>query len=198
MLANMLLVRIFIHQLTLGRLPYQIGTRALMRSALLHRDDRIEENLEVGLGIACGMSSHCGSQMSTCREAHDAYVLRIDVPILSIAAHQSDSLFGILCGYGIMTMRHTIFQYDESNALTIEEGSPVEAFMLHGQMLIPPTGTAHDSAPCGTLLVGQKYGNLRHIVRIAIAGTWPIRPQIHLSTFLCKHHCRYHCQKEKQ
>ena len=114
-----------------------------------------------------------------------------------MTAHQSDSLFGILCGNGVVTIGHTIFQYDEGNALAVEERSPVKTLVLHGQMLVAATGTAHNGTARGFFLVRQEDCHLRHIVGIAVIGTWAFRPQIHFRTLLGQHQRGYHHQQEK-
>ena len=48
----------------------EIIMRALMGETEIHGDDRIEENLEVGRGIARGMGGDGRGKVSTCREAH--------------------------------------------------------------------------------------------------------------------------------
>ena len=196
-LVDVLLVAVLVDQFALGRLAQQVVARALVCGALFHGDDRIEQYLEVRCCLSCSMGSHRRSQVSACREAHDAYIVRIDVPLLGMPANQSDSLFGILCRNGIVTVGHAVFQHDEGNALSVEERSPVEAFVLHGQMLVATTGAAHHGTPCGFLLVRQKDGHLRHVVRVAVIGTWALRPQIHLRTLLGKSQHGYHHQQEK-
>lgn len=155
-----------------------------MGDTLFHGDDRVEQYLEVGHGIACGMGGNSRGQVTTCREAHDANVLGIDVPLLGIAAHQTGGFLSILGRYCIVAMRHAVFHDDEGNALTIKELGPVVSLVVHGQMLVATTRTAYHS-PSGSLLgIGQIHPYLGHVVGITIAGIRAFRPQIHLRTFL--------------
>ena len=66
MMADVLLVAVVVHQLTLRLLAQQVVARTLMRHALLHRDDRVEQYLEVRHGVACGVRSNGRGQMTTC------------------------------------------------------------------------------------------------------------------------------------
>ena len=186
MVADMLLITVLVHQLTLGLLAQQIIARALMGHPLLHRDDGIEQYLEVGQGVAGSVCGNGRGQMATCREAHDTYILRVDMPLLSMTAHQSDSLFSILGRHLPSTMRHAVFQHDEDNTLTIEERSPLVSFMVHSQMTIATARTAYHGTSCGLLLIRQIDPHLGHILRIAIAGLGTVRPQIHLYGLLCR------------
>ena len=141
-----------------------------MGGTLFHRNDRIEQYLEIGSCIALGMGSYRRGQMATGREAHDAYIIRIDVPFLGMTAHQTHSLVSILLGNGIVAMRHTIFYHDEGNALTCEERSPVVTFMLHGQVLIASTRTADYGTPRSLIGTGQIDPHLSLVFRVAIVG----------------------------
>ena len=81
-------------------------------------------------------------------------------------------------------MRHTILKHDEGYALLVEEGCPVETFVLHGQMGVTASRTTHNGTSSSFLLIGQENGNLRHILWVTIAGTGTLRPQIHLIALL--------------
>ena len=98
MLRHMLFVGVLIDEFPLGGLTQQIVERALVSGALLHRDDRIEQYLEVRCSVASGMGSNGRGQMTASREPHDAYVLRVDMPLLGIPTNQSDGLLSIPWG----------------------------------------------------------------------------------------------------
>ena len=156
-----------------------------MGGALLHRDDRIEQYLEIRRSIARRVGSQRRCQMTACRESHDAHVLLVDMPLVSMSAHHLHRLLRILQGHLVVAMGHTVFQHDERNALPVEERSPVVTFMLHRQMLVAAARTAHHRPSRSLLAVGQVHPYLSLVFRVAIAHTCTVWPQIHLYRLLC-------------
>ena len=72
-LANQLFV---LHTL----LPQKSYAGAFVRLVLVHGNDGIEENAEVGTAVGSAVGRNGGGQMSASREAHDAHVAGIDTP----------------------------------------------------------------------------------------------------------------------
>ena len=126
------------------------------------------------------MGSNSRGQVTTCRETHDAHILRVDVPLLGMATYQADSLFSILGRNLPDAMGHAILQHDESNTLTVEERRPLVSFMIHSQSCIATTRTTYYGTSRSLLLVRQIDPYLSHILRITITGVRTVRPQINL------------------
>ena len=115
--------------------------------------------------------------MSTCREAHDAHVLWVDIPLFGMPAHRLHGLFGIADGHLEVAVGHAILQYDERNALIVEEPLPVSALVLHGQMAVGTAWAAHNRPSCRLLLVGQKHRQFGLVLSVAAVVGCPIGPQ---------------------
>ena len=167
-----------------------------MRHALFHRDDGIEQYLEVGGSITLRVGGDGRCQMAASREAHDAHLLGIDVPGFCHAAYQSHGLLGILDGYPIGSVWHAVFQYDDGNAHAVEERCPLRAFVLHGQMAVATTRADDDGTPRRLALGRQIDRHLCHILRVAITRLRPLWPQIQLQSLLGSGHQREKCQEK--
>ena len=173
----------------------EVIVRPFVRKTGVHRDDGIEENLEVGLRVAFRVSGDSRGQMTTSRRAHDTHLLRVNVPLLGVAAHHTDGLLGIADGDLEVSARHAIFQDDKGNTLLIEERCPVGTLMRHSQMAVTTTRTAHYGTSSRLLGVGQEDGNLGCVRGIAVRIGCIIRPEIKNRPFLrygcccCHHHC---------
>ena len=136
MVAHCLVVRPFLDQLRVvfASLAQEVDARALMGAFLFHRDDRIEEDGEVRTDGIVGMGADGRSQMSTSREAHDTYVFLINMPNGSAISYGTHRLISIAQRNVTITVRHTILQDEEGNALLVEILSPLMALMVHGEM----------------------------------------------------------------
>ena len=145
------------------------------------------------------MGSNRRSQVTAGREAHDTDILRIDVPLLGMPAHQLHGLLGIVGRNLTHTVWHAVFQNNESNALLVEERCPVVTFMLHGQMTVATSRTTHDGTSCSLFGLGQIDPHLCHIRGVVITGLRPFRPEVHLNRFLCRSQRRkkHHCNNKK-
>ena len=110
MTYDSVLVREQLHQLfiLLSFLPQEVLARTLVTLALVHRDDRIEQNREVGTAVILTMGRHSGSQVATSREAHDTHVLWVNMPGGSRITHHADGILRITHGNGTVAARHTI------------------------------------------------------------------------------------------
>ena len=183
--THLCLVGIKVEQLLVGVLAQKILARAGV-CAPIHRYDRIEENGKIRPGRQRGMSGQCGSQMPTGREAHDAHIVRIDAPHGCTVAHQTHGSLGISYRQRTVTVWHTIFQHEESNALTIEIVGPLMPLMFHGQMGITSTGTIYHGPPCGR---GGQIGK-----ELGFAVGRQGEPKL-AGGFLCRNR---QCHREKQ
>ena len=68
--------------------------RAFVCDALVHRDDGIEQYLEVGARVDGCMCGSGRRQVASGRESHDAHVVWIHLPCLCAVAHGA---YGVLC-----------------------------------------------------------------------------------------------------
>ena len=123
-----------------------------------HRDDRIEQDGEVGASIVFCQSADGRSQMTSSREAHNTHILTVDVPDRGAVAHGAHRLAGIFHGHSMSAMRHTVFQHKKSYALLVEILSPVVSLMIEGQMRIASTRTVDDSS--SRRVLGQIAGQI--------------------------------------
>ena len=147
MAANSLIIRPFLYQLRIGLtlLTQEIDAGTLMSDALIHGNDRIEENGEIRTGIIFCMRADRRSQMTTSREAHDSHILLIDMPDCSTVTNRAHSLIGVTQRNVTVALRHTILQHKESNTLPVEIFSPLMTLMIHCQMGIATTRTINHS-----------------------------------------------------
>lgn len=145
----------FLVFLAVGKGAKEIVMGALMGETEVHGDDRIEKNLEIGRGIARGMGGDGRGEVSTCREAHDAHVISIYMPLGSMATHGLHGLFGIGDWDKAVAVRHAVFEHNKGDTLVIEECSPLVPLMIHGKVCIPTARTADHSTTRGTLGIRQ-------------------------------------------
>ena len=123
--------------------------------ARIHRDNRIEENLEVRGCIARGMGGNSRSEMTSRREAHDADVVTVDMPLDGVPADCFYGLLSIGDGDETVAMRHAVLQYNEGDTLVVEERGPLMTLMIHRQMGIATSRTADHSATSSLLFIRQ-------------------------------------------
>ena len=155
MTANGILVGPFPHQcLVLHSFAAQeslAGTT--MTLTLVHRDDGIEEDAEVGAAVKLAVRGDARCQMPASRRAHDAHIEGIDAPDESRVTHGADGILGIREGDAAVALRHAVGKHEVGNALLVEIGSPVVTLMVHSQMGVASAGQCHHGPPRG--LVGQ-------------------------------------------
>ena len=154
----------------------EIVMRALMGETEIHGDDRIEENLEIGRSIARGMGGDGRGKVSTCREAHDAHIIRINMPLGGMATHGLHSLFGIRDWDKAVAVRHAVFEHNKGDTLIIEECSPLVTLMIHGKVCISTARAADHSTPRGTLGIRQINSYFCVVVSIRADHCCPFGP----------------------
>ena len=150
--------------------------RAHVGIAGIHGDDGLEEDLEVGRGITCGMGGDGGGEMAASREAHDTHIVGVDMPLSGMTAHEFHGLLSIGDGDEAVAMRHAVFEDDEGDALVIEERGPLMTLVIHGEMGIAATRAAHYSAPCSLLLGRQIDGDFRFVGIVGAGHSCPLGP----------------------
>lgn len=104
---DLFLIRVFGLQGLVGRLAQQVVVRAHVGERRVHRDDRIEKDLEIGPGRGVGEMGRGGAgQVSPGRRAHDPQFL--DVPLGGVLAHDPQGLLGIAQGHLIVPVGHPV------------------------------------------------------------------------------------------
>ena len=93
-------------------------------------------------------------QMAARREADHADALRIDAPLLGLAAHQADGPLGILerasgrLAFGLVgAARHPVLEDDAGHALRIQPGRDLLAFQFPVEVPVAAAGTDQDRGP---------------------------------------------------
>ena len=168
-------------------LSKQVVVRADVGVGGHHRDHGVEQNLEVGLGVALGVNGERGGEVTTGREAHDAHIFCVDLPCPGVTSHRAHGLFGIAHRHLVVAVGHAILEHHDGNAEVVEEGSPLCAFMFHGEVLVSSSRADYHGASCGFLLVGQEHLQFCHVVQLVLVGGLAF-PQFHVKMLLC--HCR--------
>ena len=97
MTTNSLVIRPFFYQLRirLALITQEIDAGAFMSIALIHRDNRIEEYRKIRTISIFSMRTDRRSKMTTSRESHDTYILRIYMPYRCTISYRTDSLISI-------------------------------------------------------------------------------------------------------
>ena len=112
---DLFLIGVFGLQGLVGRLAQQVVVRAHVGERWVHRDDRIEKDLEVGPGRGVGEMGRGGAgQVSPGRRAHDPQFL--DVPLGGVLAHDPQGLLGVAQGHLVVPVGHPIAQHGVGDA----------------------------------------------------------------------------------
>ena len=98
----------------------EIDTRPLVRHPFIHGDNGIEQDAKVRAYIKGCMCRYNRCQMSACREAHDAHIVRIDAPYSSRVANDADASLHIADGFATVAPWQTIVDNEIRDALIIE------------------------------------------------------------------------------
>ena len=147
----------------------QIALAALVRDAVLHADDRINEHREIrtaaqfvdrvgGIGIArVEMGVDGGGEMTAGGEAHDAHLGRVDFPIGGMAAREAEGALHVVHRHGmtVAVRGETIFQDETGHAMRLEKLGDIGALMLEGEPGVTAAGTDDDG---GGRLRGRHSG----------------------------------------
>ena len=166
-----------------------------MTISLQHCYYRIEKYLEVRSCVRLSLCRYGRSQMSAGRKSHYSQIVRINMPLLSVTAHRAYSLLSVADGHFRIAVRHTVLQYDGSDAHIIEERLPVIALMLHGKVLITATRTNHHSPSRSLLAVRKIYVYACRVGMCVLIRSLSL-PDVHREVALCesRNHCKDHQQ----
>src|SRR2546423_1205648 len=103
------------------------------------------------------------------REAADADVVRIDIPLLGLAAHEADGALGIQErteggeGLGFSgTAWYPILEDDPGDPLGAEPFGDLRSLQIPGQVPVPAPGT-HDECRAGVLAFGRPVDRERRM-----------------------------------
>ena len=132
-----------------------------------HRDNRIEQNLEIRFCPVGRSRSNRSGKMPPGRRAHNPHIIAIDFPSLRMPAHKFQGILCIRNGNIGVTARKTILQDYGSNPLTLEKFSPIVTFMPDGEPYKASSRTNHYGTACCHLLFWKIYTYLRSIVSVA-------------------------------
>ena len=135
--------------------------RALVRAGA-HRDDGIDEDLEVRPEFIRGVGGDGRRQVSAGGGAHDADVAGVQVPDGGAVAHRPHRPLGVADGQGAVPVGDAVVHQCEGDALGVEELGPGGPFVRIGQDGVAAAGAA-DDRPAGGLF-GQIDDELRHAV----------------------------------
>ena len=122
--------------------------RAHVSERFVHRNHRIEENLEVGTKCFRRMCSNGRSQMASGRRSHDTNIIRIQIPYVSAVTYHFHGCFGIGDREGAVAFRHPVFENNQCNSLFVEIRRPIIPFVIDRQAGVSPTRTGYHSTTC--------------------------------------------------
>ena len=146
-LCHLLLVREFFFQFFRSIFAQQIVMRAHVGKRFIHRNHRIEENLEIRTKLFRRMCSDCRSQMTSGGRSHDTNIIRIQIPYVSTVAYHFHGDFGIRDRESAVPFRHPVFKNDQCNSLFVEIWCPVIPFMIDRQAGVSPTRASYHRTP---------------------------------------------------
>ena len=127
-----------------------------------HRNDRVNQDLEVRPESVGGVGGDGRRQVSAGGGAHDADVAGVQVPDGGAVAHRPHRPLGVADGQGAVPVGDAVVHERKGDALCVEEFGPGGPFVRIGQDGIAAARTADDGPPGG--LFGQIDNELRHAV----------------------------------
>ena len=164
---DLFLIGVFGLQGLVGRLAQQVVVRAHVGERRVHRDDRIEKDLEVGAGRGVGEMGRGGAgQVSPGRRAHDPQFL--DVPLGGVLAHDPQGLLGVAQGHLVVPVGHPIAQHGVGDAHPVHPVRHHRPLVLHRQAPIAATRAGDDCQPVPMLGGKDGQGRFRHVERAAL------------------------------
>ena len=98
----------------------EVDARPLVRHAFVHRDNRIEQDGEVGTYFEGRERRNDRSQMAASREAHDTHVAWIDAPHGSRVADCAKTILNVADGLCTVALRQTVVHHEIGNALLVQ------------------------------------------------------------------------------
>ena len=157
-----------------------------------HWDDGVEENLEVRLCLTLTSCCDSCSEVTSSWEAHDTYIVAVNLPTCSIQTYKFHGLFSIWNRNFRLTMWHTILQYDGCNTLILKEFSPIVAFFLHRECFVSTARTDDYGTTCSLFFHRKEYANLSWVAFITIAVRWTTIIEFNIKDALSRH-CHSGC-----
>ena len=174
---HMLFVGIGFNQSGITVLPNQAVARAHVGICFLHGDHGIEQQHEIrptaecfhrvgSTGISRIKARTCRCcQVPTGRRTGNPDLCRINPPFTGIHANHPHGPSGIRRGYGMVSVRHAVFQHNAGYPLFIEPFGHLETFMVHGQHLVTASRTNQHGSTGINGLFGQidKHFGFRYV-----------------------------------
>ena len=113
----------------LSLLAQEVAARPFVRHALVHRDDGIEEDGEVRTYLEGGVCRDDRRQVTSCREAHDAYIVGIDAPDRCGVANDADALLYVADRLGTVALRQPVVHHEVGDAALVHPFGSHDALM---------------------------------------------------------------------
>ena len=136
--------------LVLLLIPEKAVQRALVRAGA-HRDDGIDQDLEVRASLVRRVGGDGRCQVSAGGRAHDADVTRIELPAGRAVAHHPHRILGVRDGESAVPVRYPVVHQCESDALAVEELMPGSALVRVREDGVAAARTG-DDGPAGRIL----------------------------------------------
>ena len=152
--------------LVIALLAKQVAAGTFMLPFLLHGDNRVEENGEIGPHAPFGMGGERGREVSAGREPHDTNVVRVEPPLRRTVAQNAHGLLGIAEWHVMVALWHAVLQHGEGGTLLAEKFRPVGALVLHGKMRVASSGAVeHRPSRCFRPFGKEnvKFGGVRRV-----------------------------------
>ena len=181
-------VAILLLVLLLGIVAKEIIVRTLMRDVGHHGNHRIEQYLEVGLGILYRVGSDGRCQVTAGRESHYSHLVGADVPSGSVASDESHCLLGVAYGHLPVTMRHAVLEHHRCNALLCEELSPVLALVVESQVVVSAARTYNHGASCCLRFLGKIHPDFSRVCHVGALLLGRSCPEVHFQR-LTRRYC---------
>ena len=122
MATHGLIGRIRIHKfgVIMSLFAQEVDARPLVRHAFVHRDNRIEQDGEVGTYFEGRERRNDRSQMAASRESHNTHVTRINAPHGSRVTYRSEPVLNVTNGFCAVALRQTVVHHEIGNALLVQ------------------------------------------------------------------------------
>ena len=129
--------------------------RPLVRLAFFGRDDRVEEDREGGFGA--GERRSRGGEVTACRTAHDADLVRREARGSRFESHHdAKGLLDVLQRHFGVAVGHAVFEHGGRDAVFGEPLGHFIAFVVYAQLHVTAAGADYDGLSRGLLRSGRE------------------------------------------
>lgn len=134
----------------------QVAHRLAVDHPLVARDSGVHQYREVGPVVRSRESGRCGRcQMSSGREAHDAYAVRIDMPQPRLFPDHSYGRQRVFDRNVGMSVRHPVAQHDGRDTPLVQPPGDLYPFVVETDSRVASSRTDHDGLACGPVRIGR-------------------------------------------